>query len=121
MTVIRKRPGEQLEAISIDHSLKTLQSEVGGDIQGIYPFKGPYSIICNETGKVDKLMPNIALVSDLEVVDILFGTVLFVRLSDDDYTDLKPEDIEFISSKIDCKNRLCIYGKHLLPTIQCEE
>lgn len=120
MKVLRKRPQEEIEIVDIEDSLEVLQKEVGGLIQGIYPFDGPYSLICNDEGKLMHLPPNIALVNDTGVLDIIAGTILFVGLEEDHYGSLTSDDIEYIINALDTKNRLCILGKDVLPTLYCK-
>ena len=37
----------------IDSDLKSLQHEVGGYIEAIYPYEDPVALVCNEEGKLE--------------------------------------------------------------------
>ena len=41
----------------IEDGLASLQHEVGGTIQAIYPFEEEVAIICNDEGKLEGLQP----------------------------------------------------------------
>ena len=45
----------------IDSDLKSLQHEVGGYIEAIYPYEDPVALVCNEEGKLEGLPLNRAL------------------------------------------------------------
>lgn len=118
MRVIRKRPHEDLEVIYIKGDFESLSKEVGGVLQGTYPFKGPYSLLCNDNDKSEGLEPNIALVRDCDLVDIVVGTILIVRLGDEDYVSITDEDVKIISRLINCRNHFCLFKGDLLPTLE---
>lgn len=91
ITVLVVEPGKAPYVKEIDHSLKSLQREVGGDIQAIYPFPEPVVIVCNETAKLDGLPLNRALRDDAgEIYDIIAGTFLVVGLTEEDFGSLPP-------------------------------
>ena len=76
----------------ISPDLTSLQHEVGGLIEVIYPFDDPVGIICNENGKLDGLPYNRSLRDENgEIYDIIAGDFLIVGLSDEDFTDLSDE------------------------------
>ena len=70
MKVLRVRPKHYPEVIDIDCSLESLQKEVEGPIQAIYPW--------------DYGIP----------IDIIVGTFLIVGLTEDDFGELLPEFVE---------------------------
>ena len=37
----------------IDSGLESLQHEVGGCIEAIYPYEDPVALVCNEEGKLE--------------------------------------------------------------------
>ena len=45
----------------IASGLESLQHEVGGYIEAIYPYKDPAALVCNEEGKLEGLPLNRAL------------------------------------------------------------
>ena len=82
----------------IKHDLETLQKEVGGYIEAVYPFEDEVGIICNEEGKLIGLHPNRALYDDDgKICDVVAGTFLVVGLGGDDFTSLTDEQIEKFS------------------------
>ncbi len=76
----------------IEHGLASLQREVKGCIEAVYPFDDDVCIICNEDGKLLKMDMNRALRDeDGDVCDIIVGTFLIVGLGEDEFIDLTPE------------------------------
>lgn len=82
----------------IDNTLESLQREVGGDIQAIYPFEEPVAIVCFECAKLEGLPLNRALRYDNgDVYDIIAGTFLIVGLTEDDFGSLNEDLIQWFS------------------------
>lgn len=98
MTVLVVNPGESPSVETIPCGLKSLQKQVGGDIEAIYPFEDSVGIICNDEGKINGAKLNRALRDDEDnIYDILTGTFLVVGLGDKDFCSLTPEQIEKFS------------------------
>ncbi len=88
-------PGEKPVAREIPNTLESLQKEVGGDIEVIYPFDDSVGIICNEEGKLLGLPLNRALrTEDGEIYDIIAGTFLVVGLGKEDFIFLDDDQLE---------------------------
>lgn len=82
----------------ISFSLESLQKEVGGYIQAVYPFEEPVALICDEEGKLNGKELNRALRDEEgNIYDVLAGTFLVVGLGEEDFAALKPEFIEKFS------------------------
>lgn len=95
ITVLAVEPGKAPYAKEINPGLKSLQKEVGGFIEAIYPFSEPVAIVCNETAKLDDLPLNRALRDDAgEIYDIIAGTFLVVGLTEEDFGSLSPELVQ---------------------------
>lgn len=95
MKVLKVKPNEVPYAIEIDDELETLQNEVGGYIECVYPFEDDVAIVCNEEGKITGLPLNRALRSDDgAVVDVLCGDFLIVGLTEDGFGSLSNEQIK---------------------------
>lgn len=98
MKVLRIQPKKYPEAVDIGNSLESLQKEVGGPIQAVYPWEDMVALICNEEGKLaDDAVNhyNRVLTDDLGVpYDIVVGTFLIVGLTEDDFGDLPQELIQ---------------------------
>ena len=65
ITVLVVEPLMEPYVKEIDSGLKSLQKEVGGYIQAVYPFEEPVAIICNEEGKLIGLEGNRRVGSDI--------------------------------------------------------
>ena len=92
MKVLVVEPEKVPYVKEIDPGLQSLQSEVGGWIQAVYPFDDPVALICNEEGKLMGLPLNRALRDDHgQIYDVVAGTFLIAGLSEDDFTSLGPE------------------------------
>lgn len=87
-------PGKVPYAADIPAGLKSLQQQVGGLIQVLYPFADPVAVICNDEGKLIGLPWNCPLFDeDGNIYDILVGTFLVVGLTKDDFGSLTEEQI----------------------------
>ena len=92
MKVLRVRPKHYPEVIDIDCSLESLQKEVEGPIQAVYPWDDEVALICNEEGKLhDDCMEKLNRTLDGPYgipIDIIVGTFLIVGLTEDDFGEL---------------------------------
>ena len=98
MKVLRVRPKHYPEVIDIDCSLESLQKEVEGPIQAVYPWDAEVALICNEEGKLyDDCMEKLNRTLDGPYgipIDIIVGTFLIVGLTEDNFGELLPEFVE---------------------------
>ena len=95
MNVLVVEPYKAPYEKEIDPGLESLQHEVGGDIEVVYPFDDPVGIICNEEGKLEGLPLNRSLKDeDGEIYDILAGTFLVVGLGEEDFEGLSQKQME---------------------------
>lgn len=95
MKALRVEPYEPPKVIEIDAGLKSLQHEVGGYIEVLYPFEDEVGIVCNEEGKLNGMELNRALRDEAgEVCDVITGPFLIVGLGDEDFTSLSDDLIE---------------------------
>lgn len=92
MKVLRVRPKHYPEVIDIDCSLESLQKEVEGPIQAVYPWDDAVALICNEEGKLhEDCMEKLNRTLDGPYgipIDIIVGTFLIVGLTEDDFGEL---------------------------------
>lgn len=91
MKVVKVEPMKEAYVKEIDPGLKSLQTEVDGYIQAIYPFKDNVGIVCNEDAKLIGMELNRALYYEGEIYDIVAGPFLVVGLTEDDFGDLSDE------------------------------
>lgn len=92
MKVVRVEPYKPPYEKEIDSGLKSLQHEVGGWIQAVYPFEDPVAIICNEEGKINGMELNRALRDENgEVYDVIAGPFLLVGLGEENFTSLSDD------------------------------
>ena len=95
LTVLVVEPEQPPYVKSIEDDLRSLQAEVGGSIEAIYPFDDPVAIICNEEGKMLGLPLNRALRDeDHHVYDVVAGTFLVAGLGSEDFCSLNEKQIE---------------------------
>ena len=79
----------------IPHTLESMQKEVGGYIQAVYPWDDPCAIICDEEGKLKGYPYNRVLRDeDGDIYDVIAGTFLVVGLGREDFVSLSDEYIE---------------------------
>lgn len=122
-TVLVVEPGRVPYVKEIDSGLKSLQSEVGGWIEAIYPFEEEVALICNEEGKLCGLPLNRALVNeDGEMYDIIAGTFLVVGLGAEDFCSLSDEYIKKFSDRFKTPEKFAeIDGKIIVIRIENED
>lgn len=85
----------------IEPGLKSLQHEVGGDIeQFTFGMEGDAAIICNEEGKINGLELNRAIRDEHgRISDIIAGTFLVVGSGNEDFCSLTPEQVKKYQKK----------------------
>ena len=95
MTVLVIKPNEHPVVKRISNELESLQHEVDGYIECIYPFDDMVALICNEEGKNQGHQLNRGLYDeDDKLYDIIAGTFLIVGLGEEDFCSLTEEQIE---------------------------
>ena len=98
MTALVVEPGKRTYIKEILMGLKSLQREVGGNIEAIYPFPEPVAIVCRETGKLDGGPLNRALRDETGIIyDIIAGTFLVVGLTEENFGSLSTELLQAFS------------------------
>ena len=99
LTALLLCPGQKPERITFPHELREMQKIVGGSIEAIYPFEDAAAIICNEEGKLLGLEPNRAIRDPEtgELLDILCGTCFICGLTEDDFSSLTEDQMEYYS------------------------
>lgn len=122
-TVLVVEPGRAPYVKEIDSGLKSLQSEVGGWIEAVYPFEEEVALICNEEGKLYGLPLNRALMDeDGEIYDIIAGTFLVVGLGAEDFCSLSDEYIKKFSDRFKTPEKFAeIDGKLIVIRIENED
>ncbi len=79
----------------IENSLKSLQNEVGGCIQAVYPWNDLAAIVADDEGKLNGKPLNRALLDeDGRIYDIISGTFLIVGLEEESFCSLTDEQAE---------------------------
>lgn len=100
LTVLVVEPEKPPYVKPICDTLESLQAEVGGCIEAIYPFDDPVAIICNEEGKLLGLPLNRALRDQgHHVYDVVAGTFLVAGLGAEDFCSLNKAQIEKYSQR----------------------
>lgn len=95
LAVLVVEPQKKPYAKEIGGDLKSLQHEVGGYIQAVYPFREPVALICDEEGKLSGKDLNRALRDEEEqIYDVVAGTFLIAGLGKEDFISLTPEQME---------------------------
>lgn len=100
MKVLVVEPMQEPYTKEIDKGLKSLQKEVDGSIQAVYPFEEEAAVVCNEEGKLNRMELNRALRDDNgRIYDILAGTFLICGLTGDSFGSLPDELISKFSEQ----------------------
>ena len=120
ITVIAIEPGKKPYVQEIQSGLESLQKEVGGDIQAVYPYEDAVAIICAEEGKLMGMPFNRALRDeDGNIYDILVGKFLIVGLGEDNFTSIPEDLIPKYKEIFDTPEQLVKIGSknHILPAM----
>lgn len=100
ITVLVVEPEKNPYAKEISSGLSSLQHEVGGYIQAVYPYEEPVAIICDEEAKLKGSELNRVLRDeDGQIYDVVAGTFLIVGLGEEDFTSLTPEHMKQFKEK----------------------
>lgn len=92
MKVLVVEPLKEPYEKEIEGGLESLQREVGGSIEAVYPYDDLVGIVCNEDGKFTGLELNRALRDDNgEIYDVVAGTFLIVGLDEENFCSLPDE------------------------------
>ena len=84
---------------TISDTLESLQKEVGGYIQAVYPWDNPVGIICDEEAKLKGSPLNRSLRDeDGEIADIIAGTFMVVGLGEENFTSLNDTEAKKFAS-----------------------
>ena len=120
MTVLVVEPGKTPYVKEIDPGLASLQHEVDGWIEAVYPFEDPVAIVCNEEGKLNGLPLNRALIDDEsgEIYDIVAGTFLVTGLTEDNFGSLNDEQIKKFSERFRHPEAFLQIGNQIIRIIQ---
>ena len=124
ITILVVEPGKEPYEKEIDSGLSSLQHEVGGYIQAVYPFEEPVAILCNEEGKFEGLPLNRALRDDDgEIYDIVAGTFLVVGLTEDNFGSLTPEQMQHFTEYFKTPEQFAKLGDRIvaIPMISEEQ
>ena len=95
MTVVCVEPGKPAYEKTISTGLKSLQNEVGGDIEATYPWEDYAAIISNDESKIIGLPLNRSLSDDKgNMYDVIAGSFIIAGLGEEDFCSLTPEQVE---------------------------
>ena len=98
ITVLVLEPSKKPYVKEIENTLKSLQHEVGGYIQAVYPWADQVGLVCDEEAKINGKQLNRALRDDSgKIYDVVAGTFLIVGLSDEDFCSLTDEQVKKFS------------------------
>ena len=121
MNVLVVEPMKEPYEKEIDPGLESLQHEVGGWIEALYPFDDEVAIICNEEGKLDGLPLNRALTDeDGAIYDVVAGTFLVVGLSEDDFDGLSKDLMDKYKEHFLYPEKFIMAGGHMVA-LQMQE
>ena len=115
MNVLVVEPYKEPYEKEINPGLESLQHEVGGDIEAIYPFDDPVAVICNEEGKLEGLTLNRSLRDDDgEIYDVLAGTFLVVGLGEENFDGLSKEQMEKFKERFNTPEQFIFVGGNIV-------
>lgn len=114
ITVLVVEPGKRPYEKEIDSGLKSLQREVGGDIQAVYPFEEPVALLCNDDAKLLGMPLNRALRDeDGDIYDIVAGTFLIAGLGKENFGSLEAEHMQHFKEHFGAPERFLKRGEQI--------
>ena len=100
ISVLVVEPGKTPYEKHISSGLESLQREVGGYIEAVYPYKEPVALICDEEGKLNGKEWNRTLRDDEgNIYDVVAGTFLIVGLGEENFDSLSDAHMETFKDK----------------------
>ena len=124
VAVLIVEPSKEPYVKEIDSGLESLQHEVGGCIEAIYPYEDPVALVCNEEGKLEGLPLNRALRDeDGDIYDVVAGTFMVVGLTDDSFGSLTVEQMQKFSDHFKVPEQFVKLGDKIvaIPMISKEQ
>lgn len=113
--VLAVEPMQEPYVKEIDAGLKSLQKEVGGTIQALYPFEEEAAVICNDEGKINGMELNRALRDDNgRVYDIIAGPFLICGLDGERFGSLPDKLISKFSEQFKQPEMFIQVGRDIL-------
>ena len=96
LTILVVEPEKKPYVKSISSGLASLQQEVGGHIQAIYPWEDDFcAIVCDEEAKLKgKPYNRVLRDGDGDIYDVIAGIFLVVGLSEDNFASLESRYIQ---------------------------
>lgn len=119
MKVLVVEPLKEPYIKTISDDLKSLQNEVGGSIEAIFPFQDPVAVILNSEGKLNGLMPNRGFYnSEGRLADVFVGTFHIIGLTEDDFDSISEELAEKYTEEYKNPERIIyINGKYVIAPV----
>ena len=90
ISVLVVEPEKKPYAKEISSGLSSLQHEVGGYIQAVYPWDDPVALVCDEEGLLKQYAFNRLVAPEVAI----FGTCFICGLGEEDFADLPEAMIE---------------------------
>ena len=120
ITVLAVEPGKKPYVQEIPNGLESLQHEVGGDIQAVYPYEDACAVIVAEEGKLMEMPFNRALRDeDGHIYDALVGKFLIVGLGENNFVSISDELIPKYIREFQAPEQLVRIGEknYILPAM----
>lgn len=115
ITVLVIEPSKKPYVKEISDTLASLQHEVGGFIQAVYPWEDPAALVCDEQSKLKSSPFNRALRDESGAVyDYIAGTFIIAGLGEENFASLSPELIAHFSELFSTPETLINLGGQLI-------
>ncbi len=115
ITVLVIEPERKPYVKEIENTLESLQREVGGCIQAVYPWEELAALVCDEESKLKSSPFNRALRDEQgNIYDYIAGTFLIVGLGEEDFTSLQPELIAHFSKMFESPEIMLNLGGQII-------
>lgn len=97
--IISEAGNLNMEVVELEDKLETYQNIVGGYIETLM-IRKDILLVLNEEGKFEGLPPNMAIMKNGEVLDVIVGNVCFISFDKEgNFDSLNDEQIKWVKEK----------------------
>ena len=115
MKVVMLEPNKPAYVKEIANDLASMQEEVEGYIEVIYPFEDAnIGLVCNEEGKINGFPLNRAIRANGKIIDVIAGKAFICDCSEDELQSLSPTLIDKYLDKFEEPERFAMLNRKIV-------
>ena len=115
MKVVMLEPNKPAYVKEIGNDLASMQEEVEGYIEIIYPFEDEnIGLVCNEEGKIEGFPLNRAIRANGKIIDVIAGNAFICDCSEDELQSLDSKLIDKYLEMFEEPERFAIFNGKII-------